>query len=212
MDNLQSQNLLDSGGSSGGEISTGPHFNFSVPLKHWLGFAEDYKKVLLHCKHELVLMLTKNLCDVFEQTRNEQTFKLEMTSLTWKIPLVTPSDFAKIKMCDIIKSGVNLPIAFRSWDSYVIPKLGYGSQHSWNVELSANREKPRFAILGFTLNGELITNNFSNLKVYLNSESYPNDNLNVEFSKNQHAHLYEMYTRFQSSYYNRESQPFLTTN
>jgi len=60
-----------------------------------------------------------------------------------------------------------------------------------------------------TINGELITNNLSNLKVHLNSESYPYDNLNVDFSKNQYAHLYEMYTRFQSSYYNRESQPFL---
>jgi len=46
----------------------------------------------------------------------------------------------------------------------------------------------------------------------LNSESYPYDNLNVDFSKNQFAHLYEMYTRFQSSYYNRDSQPFSTPN
>jgi len=85
-------------------------------------------------------------------------------------------------------------------------------QHSWNVKLSANREKPRFAITGFTLNGELITSKLSNLKVHLNSESYPYGNLNVDFSKNQYAHLYEMYTRFQSCYYNRESQPFLTPN
>jgi len=117
-------------------------------------FAEDYKKVLLTCKHELVLMLTKNLGDVFEQTRNEQSFRLEMTNITWKIPHVTPSDFVKIKMYDIIISAVNLPIAFRSWDSYVNPKLGFGSQHSWNVKSSANREKPRFALIGFTLNGD----------------------------------------------------------
>jgi len=77
------------------------------------------------------------------------------------------------------------------------------------VKLSANREKPRFVIIGFILNGELITNNLSNLKVHLNSESYSYDNLNVDFSKNQYAHLYEMYTRFQSSYYNRQSQPLL---
>jgi len=97
-------------------------------------------------------MLTKNLSDVFEQTRNEQIFKLEMTKITWKIPQVTPSDLAKIKMCDIIKSGVNLPITFRSWDSYVNPKLGYGSQYSWNVKFLVNREKQRFAIILFTLN------------------------------------------------------------
>jgi len=140
LDYLQSQNRLNSGWSSEDEIFTGPHFNFSVPLKFFLGFAEDYKKVLLNCKHELVLMLTKNLGDVLEQTRSDQTFKLEMTNITWKNPHVNPSYFAKIKMYDIIKSGV---VALRSWDSYFNPKLCYGSQHSWNVKLSANRENPR---------------------------------------------------------------------
>jgi len=53
---------------------------------------------------------------------------------------------------------------------------------------------PRFVIIGFTLNGEVITNNLSNLKVHLNSKSYPYDKLNVDLSKNQYAHLYEMYT------------------
>jgi len=50
-----------------------------------LRFAEDYKKVLLICKHELVLVLIKNLGGVFKQSRNEQTFKLEMTNVVWKI-------------------------------------------------------------------------------------------------------------------------------
>jgi len=44
LDNLQSQNLLNSGWSSVDEISTGPHFNFSVPLKNLLGFAGIIKK------------------------------------------------------------------------------------------------------------------------------------------------------------------------
>jgi len=61
-----------------------------------------------------VLILTKNLGDVFEQARNEQTFKLEMKNITWKVGHVTPSNFAKYKIYDIIKSGVNLPTAFRS--------------------------------------------------------------------------------------------------
>jgi len=80
------------------------------------------------------------------------------------------------------------------------------------VELLPNREKPRFAIIGFTINLELITKNLSSLKVHLNSELYPYGNLNVDFCKNQYAHLYEIYTRFQSSYFNRESEPFLTPN
>jgi len=53
-----------------------------------------------------------------------KTFRLEMTNITSKIRHVTPSDFAKIKMYDIIKSGISLPIAFRSWYSYANPTLG----------------------------------------------------------------------------------------
>jgi len=55
---------------------------WTVPLKNLLGFAEDYKKVLLNCKHEIVLIRTKNFGNVFEQTKNEQIFKLEMTNIT----------------------------------------------------------------------------------------------------------------------------------
>jgi len=43
-------------------------------------------------------MLTKNLGDMFEPTRNQQTSKLEMTN-------ITPRNFAKIKVYYIIKSG-----------------------------------------------------------------------------------------------------------
>jgi len=59
-----------------------------------------------------------------------------------KISHVTPSDFAKIKICVVIKR-----------DSNVNSNLGYGTQHSWNVKLSANPEKPRIAIIGLALSG-----------------------------------------------------------
>jgi len=36
--------------------------------------------------------------------------------------------------------------------------------------------------------------------------------MNVDFSMNKYAHLYEVYTRFKSRFYNRESQPFLPPN
>lgn len=30
-------------------------FNFNIPLSKILGFAEDYEKIILNCKHELIL-------------------------------------------------------------------------------------------------------------------------------------------------------------
>jgi len=43
--------------------------------------------------------------------------------------------------------------------------------------------------------------NFSNVKVYLNSEFYPYDDLNLDFSKKRYAVLFDMYTRFCKAYY-----------
>nr|XP_044250259.1 uncharacterized protein LOC123003054 [Drosophila takahashii] len=205
-----SRKLLNAGWSGGNDIITKGNFNFSLPLKNVMGFAEDYRKVLLNCKHELILLLTKNLDDVYVKNKANHTYVLEMTNISWKIPHVTPSDAAKIKMYDIIKSGVNLPIAFRSWDTYINPKLIQGNQHVWSLKIGSNRERPRFAIIAFMLNGELITNNLSNLKVHLNSETYPYDDLNVNFENDKYAHLYDMYAMFQKSYYNRPAEPFLS--
>jgi len=48
--------------------------------------------------------------------------------------------------------------------------IGVNPAEMRNFRLTA--KKTRFVIIGFTLNGEVITNNLSNLKVHLNSESY----------------------------------------
>lgn len=48
---------------------------------------------------------------------------------------------------------------------------------------------------------------FRNIKVFLNSENFPYDNLNIDFDKNQYTILYEMFARFRYSYYNEEKTP-----
>jgi hypothetical protein len=39
------------------------------------------------------------------------------------------------------------------------------------------------------------------MKLYLNSQSYPYENLNLDYRHNQYALAYDMYARFQQSYY-----------
>ncbi|CAG9771490.1 unnamed protein product [Ceutorhynchus assimilis] len=78
-------------------------------------------------------------------------------------------------------------------------------------------EKPRFIIIRFqTKRKNVESKNMSrfdhitltNLKVYLNSEVYPYDNLDLDFDSNYFAILYEMYAQLQKSYYYREqSEP-----
>lgn len=53
--------------------------------------------------------------------------------------------------------------------------------------------------------------NLSTIKLFLNSEMYPYDNLSLNFDKNQFAILYEMYAQFQESFYNRSiAEPCLS--
>ncbi|KAE9544252.1 hypothetical protein AGLY_001431 [Aphis glycines] len=44
----------------------------------------------------------------------------------------------------------------------------------------------------------------TNVKVFLNSLAYPYDNLNLDFNKNNFSILYDMYTSFQESYYEKK--------
>ena len=44
----------------------------------------------------------------------------------------------------------------------------------------------------------------------MNSEKYPYDDLNLKFGENRYAVLYDMYSKFQQTYYMREPQPLLS--
>jgi len=97
-----------------------------------------------------------------------------------------------------------------SWDTYIKPKLSNRTDHVRNLKLAAIRERPRFALIVFKDNHHLFTNTLRNLKVYLNSETFPYDDLNLDFEKDRFAHLYEMYCKFRTSYYNRSESLLLS--
>lgn len=51
----------------------------------------------------------------------------------------------------------------------------------------------------------------TNVKLYLNSEFYPYDDLNLDFEKNRFAVLFDMYSRFRKSYYGCDNSTTLLT-
>jgi len=53
--------------------------------------------------------------------------------------------------------------------------------------------------------------NLTNVKLYLNSEFYPYDDLNVDFSKNRYAILFDIYARFRKTYYEYDCYETLLT-
>jgi hypothetical protein len=99
------------------------------------------------------------------------------------------------------------------------PSLPKSKRQSWAVKTSNQIEKPRYVIVAFqtkqrneiTANAGLFqTCKLSNIKLFLNSQFFPYDNVSVEFSKTRYSVLYDVYARFQASYYGSSNQPLLS--
>ena len=50
----------------------------------------------------------------------------------------------------------------------------------------------------------------TDVKLFLNNQSYPYGNLNLDIDEKQYALLNEMYITFQTNYYSRKPQPYLS--
>ena len=216
----ESNSLMNAGWSGGRSIDTSSgRFNFCIPLKMLLGFAEDYTKIIIGCKHELILNRARS--DMNAVVSPTDDVKIQIHKLLWKIPHITIDNEEKLSMLNILGSGRPLQIPFRSWDMYEYPVLPKAMHHTWTVKTSTQMEKPRFVILAFQTNKKNQKDkdastfnhcNLTDLKVHLNSESYPYDDLNIRFDQNQYALLYDMFMKFQNSYYEQQhnSQTLVT--
>ncbi|CAH0551589.1 unnamed protein product [Brassicogethes aeneus] len=199
------------------DIATG-EFNLCVPLNMILGFAEDFKKIIINLRQELILIRSNSDHNaIYNSTANEKN-KITINKIVWKMPHISVADVENLKLLELIENGRELEVAFRNWELIEYPLLQKTKNHTWNVKSATQLEKPRYVIVGFQTdrknnfhkNSSLFDNcNLKNIKLYLNSEIYPYDNLNIDYDKNQYSMLYEMYLNFQQSYYDRENEPLL---
>ena len=215
IDSQENNTLIDSSGN----------FDVSIPLSMILGFAEDYKKIVVNVKHELILTRARNDVNAVIQENTAasgaatyEDFKIDLTKIEWLMPYVIASDKQKIQLYNFIGKDNPISMCFRSWELHEYPLLPTTSKHIWTVKTSNQLEKPRFVILALqnkkkgikTANASHFDHcNITNAKLFLNSQYYPYNNLNLDIAKNQFAILYDMYTNFQKSYYGREPQPLL---
>lgn len=207
------------------------NFSFCIPLSSLLGFAEDYRKMIVNARHELVLIRSASDKNAVQwkpgpPTGNPpvpdtavESVKVTLDKLTWRIPYVTLSDEQRIVLLKQLSRGVNIPVQYRSWELYEYPTLPKVGKMSWAVKTSSQLEKPRYVIVAFQTNRKNDTKanashfdhcSLTNVKLHLNSKSFPYDDLKLDFSRNHSALLYDMYTRFQESYYHMPPRPLLS--
>lgn len=186
--------------------------NFCLPLKNIFGFAEDYQNIILNSKHELILVRSRNNLNAMIGANDIS--QIQINRIQWRMPHINVSDSEKLKLLRWIDKKLTIPMHFRSWELYENPAVQQTDKIIWPIKTSAQVHAPRYVIIAFQTNkNNLITANKSNfdhcrlrdVKVYLNSEIYPYENLNLDFANNKYLLLYDMYARFQESYHHNRS-------
>ena len=197
-------------------------FDVTIPLRMIFGFAEDYTKIIVNIKHELILTRSRTDVDSLRSTIDASSmFKIDIKKIEWVMPYVQLSDKHKIHLLKIIEKNKPIAVPFRCWDLYENPFLPLTKQHVWSVKTSGQLEKPRYVIIGFQTerkrnmgknSSEFDHCKITNVKLFLNSQYYPYGNLNIDFSENRYSLLYDMFTNFQESYYNKNPAPMVGKN
>jgi hypothetical protein len=188
-------------------------YSLNIPLSLYMGFFEDYKNVVVNMKHELILTRSQSDINCFFGDSDVST--MNITKIQWRVPIIKLDDATQLKMLKQIDSNQPIPMAFRSWDLYEYPTLPTTDRHVWTVKTASNLRRPRYVILGLQTNrnNQIANNkaifdhcNITEAKVYLNSECYPKESMQLNFTTIRAAILYEMYAKFQESYYHDGSK------
>lgn len=184
------------------------HINFCIPLKHIFGFAEDYQNILMNAKHELILVRSRNDQNAMFGRNDIATITID--KVQWRVPHVSVSDTEKLRLLQIVDKQLDVPLHYRTWELYEYPVLPRNDKQIWSVKASSQLNTPRYIVLGFQTNrnNRILADKsrfdhcqLNDLKVYLNSECYPYESLNLNFDNEQISVLYDMYVRFQESFY-----------
>lgn len=193
-------------------------FSYCLPLKNFLGFAEDYRSIIINSKQELILIRSRKDTNIFFGTIDN--VEVNLSKIQWRIPHVKVSDSVKLSLLKYVEKQSPIHLCSRSWDLYEYPSLPRSTKNIWSVKTTSYVNKPRYIIIGFRTNknNQIASNSglfdhcqLRNLRVYLNSECYPYENMSLDFNENKFSTLYHMYSKFQQSFYHDQtcSSPLL---
>ena len=127
--------------------NTNGKFSFKIPLKHFLGFCEDYKKILYGMQQRLTLTRTNDNNAIFRTGADEGEVHLERTR--WFMPHIIPSDAYRLQLDKIIEKKEKIPVGYRmlQCDSSQVPATS--TNFTWRLGVKSSPDIPRFIIVGF---------------------------------------------------------------
>ena len=195
-------------------------FSFEIPLKHFLGFCEDYKKILYGMQQRLTLTRTGDNNAIFKGTKTVNNVvniidegKIHIKRIRWFMPHVIPSDAYQLQLDKIIEKKEKIPVGYRmlQCDSIQVPENQ--KPFSWRLGVKSSPDIPRFIIVGFqsgkfnlqTQNPAIFDNlNVRNIYVTLNAKRYPDTDYENDFNKNEYSRIYGDAATFRKKFFNMD--------
>ena len=188
-------------------------FSFKIPLKHFLGFCEDYKKILYGMQQRLTLTRSGNIQDIIFRTAATDEGRILIDKISWFMPHVIPSDAYRLQLDKVIEKKEKLPVGYRmlQCDSTQVPTNI--KKFTWRLGVKSSPDIPRFIIIGFqsgrnnrqTRNPAIFDNLFvRNIYVTLNAKRYPDTDYNNDFTKNQYSRIYGDAALFRKKFFNMD--------
>jgi hypothetical protein len=186
-------------------------FYCCMPLNMLLGFAEDYKQIIVNARQELTLLRSRTDLNSYKIDKGEPSDTvITLTKFEWKVPHVLVNDEVRLSFLQQLNMDRPLTLAFRRWELHELPALKNNVRDIWSIKSSPNLERPRYVIVAFQRNrkNNVLVNsslfdhlNIRNIKVHLNSDQIPYDNLNLNIENGNYVMLYNMFANFPKSYY-----------
>lgn len=192
-----------------------PHgtFSFCVPLKHLLGFCDDYDKVLYSIKQTLELSRGKNSAAIFHAPGADATDtaalngQVTLTKLTWRMPYVIPNLEYRNTLKQQVINKVRIPISFRGMQcvSAAIPET---TEHTW--KLGVPTKTPRWILVAFQtdrrdnqLRNPALFDHVQVRNIYadINGRFYPNNGIKINFTQMKTSLAYKVLRDFKEEYY-----------
>ncbi|KAJ8977252.1 hypothetical protein NQ317_007429 [Molorchus minor] len=163
--------------------------------------------------------LARNDRNCFQVSKDDTDGMLTITNIELKVKHVFLNDVLKLKLLTEINKDKPILIPYRQWEYHELPSLTNGtSKEIWSIKTCTNLESPRYVIVAFQTNlkdnkSEDITYfnnlNISNIKLNINSEYYPYEDMKLDFDARKYADAYYMYTQFYKSFASDNNYPIL---
>ncbi|XP_011684918.1 PREDICTED: uncharacterized protein LOC105448182 [Wasmannia auropunctata] len=126
-------------------------FNFCVPLYALLGFCEDYKRVVLNARHELILIRSRNDNNCLTGNQALEP-SIELSKIQWRMPHVLLNEINKLSMLRALeKYDEDVTCDDESDNDHVICEDYFDSFDSPNLNDNTNDNIIMFEAAGLSI-------------------------------------------------------------